>query len=73
MTASSVSDVQHRRSQAARAAALLRSAADRVEAADPSEGSEDESARYKGAAVLAHTAGIELAVVAGYIEGAREP
>ncbi len=67
-----VSPLTDRRGQAARAAALLRSAADRVEAAAPGEGPEDESARYRGAAVLAHSAGLELAIVAGFVEGARE-
>ncbi|HET9929035.1 MAG TPA: hypothetical protein VFQ35_00025 [Polyangiaceae bacterium] len=62
-----VSAITERRGQAARAAALLRSAADRVEATAPDEGPEDEAARYRGAAVLAHTAGLELAFVAGTV------
>ena len=67
-----MSALSERRGQAARAAALLRSAADRVEAASPGEGPDDEAARYRGAAVLAHSAGLELAVVAGFVEGVRE-
>lgn len=66
-----MSALTERRGQAARAAALLRSAAERVEALQPDEPTEDESARYRGAAVLAHSAGLELAIVAGFVEGAR--
>ncbi len=62
-----MSALTERRGQAARAAALLRSAADRVDATNPDEGPEDEAARYRGAAVLAHTAGLELAFVAGTV------
>ncbi len=57
-----------RLSQAARAADLLRSAADRVESGDPDETTSERAARLRGAAILAHSAGLELAVVSGALE-----
>jgi hypothetical protein len=57
-----------RLSQAARAADLLRSAADRLEAGDPEETRSEQAARMRGSSVLAHTAALELAATSGWIE-----
>ena len=57
-----------RMTQAHRAADLLRSAADRLEAADPDETRSEQAARMRGSSVLAHTAALELAATSGWIE-----
>jgi hypothetical protein len=53
---------------AQKAAELLRSAADRLEQADPDETAAEWAARLRGSAVLAHTAALELAVCSGWLE-----
>lgn len=53
---------------AQKAAELLRSAASRLEQADPNETAAEWSARLRGSSVLAHTAALELACCAGWLE-----
>lgn len=55
-------------SKAAKAAELLRSAAERIDSQDPEESCAELSARLRGAAVLGHTAALELAAVSGWLE-----
>jgi hypothetical protein len=61
-------DLAGRLSQTAKAADLLRSAADRLEAAEPGESRQDQAARLRGSSVLAHTAALELAATSGWLE-----
>ncbi len=61
-------ELPHRLSQAAKAADLLRNAADRLEAGDPEETRSEQAARLRGSSVLAHTAALELAAASGWIE-----
>jgi hypothetical protein len=73
MTSRSVPDalraeLAHRMNQAARAVALLRSAADRLEAEAPDETRSEQAARLRGSSVLAHTAALELAACSGFVE-----
>ncbi|HET9930944.1 MAG TPA: hypothetical protein VFQ35_09665 [Polyangiaceae bacterium] len=61
-------ELAHRMNQAARAADLLRSAADRLEAEAPDETRSEQAARLRGSSVLAHTAALELAAASGWVE-----
>jgi hypothetical protein len=54
--------------QAAKAADLLRSAADRLDTQDPDETRAEQAARLRGSSVLAHTAALELAAVSGFVD-----
>jgi hypothetical protein len=58
--------LQDARKQAEQAATVLRSAIDRLHPPREGESLEDLSLRLRGAAVLAHTAGLELAHAAGF-------
>jgi hypothetical protein len=60
--------LRERRSHAARAADLLRSAADRIDGGDPDETVSEQAARLRGSSVLAHTAALELAACSGWVE-----
>jgi hypothetical protein len=53
---------------ASKAGDLLRSAADRLDIQDPDESQADLVARLRGAAILAHAAGLELAAVSGFVD-----
>jgi hypothetical protein len=73
MTSRSVSDalreqLAHRRSQAARAADLLRNAADRIEGGDADETRSEQAARLRGSSILALTGALELAATSGWLE-----
>jgi hypothetical protein len=57
-----------RTTQASRAADLLRSAADRLEAGDADETRNEQAARVRGAVVLALTASLDLAATSGWLE-----
>jgi hypothetical protein len=57
-----------RLSQAAKAADLLRSAVDRIEAGDPDETRSEQAARLRGVAVLALTASLEISATSGWLE-----
>lgn len=61
-------ELSARVTQSARAADLLRSAADRLEAGDPEETRSEQAARLRGSSVLAHTAALELAATSGWLE-----
>jgi hypothetical protein len=61
-------ELAQRTNQAARAAELLRSAADRLDAGSDEETRTDEAQRVRGAAVLAHTAALELAATSGWLD-----
>jgi hypothetical protein len=61
-------ELAHRMNQGARAAELLRSAADRLEAGTAAETRSEQAARMRGSAVLAHTAALELAASSGWFE-----
>jgi hypothetical protein len=63
-------EVQERETMALKAAGLLHSAAERIEQAPEGEGLEDRNLRLRGAAVLAHAAGLEVAVIAGWLDAA---
>lgn len=65
------SDLGHQNAQAVRAGMLLRHAADAVESERADESDADRAQRYRGAAVLAHSAALELAVTCGWFEAAR--
>lgn len=65
------SDLKHQNAQALRAGMLLRHAAETVESQRPDESDADRAQRYRGAAVLAHSAALELAVTCGWFEAAR--
>jgi hypothetical protein len=56
--------------RAGKAVEVLRSAIERLHPPREGEGPEDIALRLRGAAVLAHTAGLELAVVSGWNEAA---
>lgn len=62
------SELAHRRSQAAKAADLLRNAADRIEGGDPEETRSEQAARLRGSSILALTGALELAACSGWIE-----
>jgi hypothetical protein len=61
-------ELAQRLTQAAKAADLLRSAADRLESGEPGETREEQAARLRGSSVLAHTAALELAASSGWLE-----
>lgn len=62
------SELAHRMSQAAKAADLLRNAADRLESGQPDETRSEHAARLRGSSILAHTAALELAAASGWLE-----
>jgi hypothetical protein len=73
MTTRSVSealsaDLAHRTEQAAKAALLLRNAADRIDGAGPDESRNEQAARLRGSSILALTGALELAACSGWIE-----
>lgn len=61
-------ELAHRQSQAAKAADLLRNAADRLEGGDPDETRSEQAARLRGASILALSAALELGACSGWIE-----
>jgi hypothetical protein len=61
-------ELKLRMTQTEKAVDLLRSAADRLEAGRPGEGTDERAQRLRGSAVLAHTAALELAAVSGFVE-----
>ena len=61
-------ELHSRLNQAAKAADLLRSAADRLDTQDPEETRAEQAARLRGSSVLAHTAALELATCSGWLE-----
>jgi hypothetical protein len=61
-------ELAHRQTQAAKAADLLRNAAERLESGEPGETRAEQAARIRGSSVLAHTAALELAATSGWIE-----
>jgi hypothetical protein len=63
-------DRRHQDDQASRAGTLLRHAAEAVDSGRPSETTADRAQRLRGAAVLAQTAALELAVTCGWSEAA---
>jgi hypothetical protein len=63
-------DQQHQEEQGRRAGILLRHAADAAEAQRANEAPAERAQRLRGAAVLAQTAALELAVTCGWSEAA---
>ena len=61
-------ELKARMHQAAKAADLLRSAADRLDTPDPDETRAEQAARLRGSSVLAHTAALELAAASGFVD-----
>jgi hypothetical protein len=61
-------ELKSRMNQAFKAADLLRSAAERLDTADPDETRGEQAARLRGSSVLAHTAALELAATSGWVD-----
>jgi hypothetical protein len=64
-------DIKAQRKQASRAVLLLEQAVTSLQVDEPDEASADKAQRMRGAAVLATSAALELAVTCGWLEAAH--